>query len=299
MIKYIKRKDLNVEKYDHCIDSSLNSRVYAFSWYLDIVADHWDVLVKGDYEAVMPLPWRQKYFIKYVYPPAWTQQLGVFSENNVKPSLIKSFIEAIPNKFRKVSIQFNSQSKIKFKAIVRENYILSLNGTYGEIRSKFRKDRKTRLNRVLRNNTLKLVKDISVDQMFELFRNYYSDKVIVLNEDYQNLSSILNSHEANVFLLGVYDENAVLLAASAFLKSKNRIVYLFSASSPFGKKQQCSTLIINSVIEKYAGSGFILDFEGSMIPGVASFYRSFGAKAEYYDNITLKKLPAFINFLRS
>jgi hypothetical protein len=47
-------------KYDTCMAQSLNSRIYAFSWYLDAVADHWDVLVYGDYEAVMPLPWRQK-----------------------------------------------------------------------------------------------------------------------------------------------------------------------------------------------------------------------------------------------
>jgi hypothetical protein len=44
-INYIKRKDLDIEKYDACIENSSQSRVYAFSWYLDIVAGKWDALV--------------------------------------------------------------------------------------------------------------------------------------------------------------------------------------------------------------------------------------------------------------
>jgi hypothetical protein len=66
MIHYVKRKDLDLNKYDACINNAINSRIYGYSWYLDIVADNWDVLVLNDYEALMPLPWRQKYFIKYI-----------------------------------------------------------------------------------------------------------------------------------------------------------------------------------------------------------------------------------------
>ena len=67
MIRHITRDTLDVQKYDNCIANAINSRVYAYSWYLDIVADaKWDVLVLDDYKAVMPLPKRRKYFINYV-----------------------------------------------------------------------------------------------------------------------------------------------------------------------------------------------------------------------------------------
>jgi len=36
------------------------------------------------------------------------------------------------------------------------------------------------------------------------------------------------------------------------------------------------------VIQKYAGQGYTLDFEGSEIPGVATFFRKFGAKNSPY-----------------
>ena len=60
MIQYLKNNEIDIEKYDNCIKSSLNSRIYAFSWYLNIVADNWDVLVLNDYEAVMPLPFLKR-----------------------------------------------------------------------------------------------------------------------------------------------------------------------------------------------------------------------------------------------
>ena len=48
MIHYVKRKDLDLNKYDACINNAINSRIYGYSWYLDIVADNWDVLVLND-----------------------------------------------------------------------------------------------------------------------------------------------------------------------------------------------------------------------------------------------------------
>lgn len=69
MIHCIKRKDLDIDKYDACIAASVQFRIYAFSWYLDAVSENWEVLILNDYEAVMPLPWKQKYFLKYITQP--------------------------------------------------------------------------------------------------------------------------------------------------------------------------------------------------------------------------------------
>ena len=112
MIHHLSRKELDVEKYNACIANSVQSRIYAYSWYLDIVADNWDVLVLNDYEAVMPLPWRSKFCIKYIYPPCWTQQLGIFSDEVISENLTNRFINLIPKKFKKVTIQFNSGNRL-------------------------------------------------------------------------------------------------------------------------------------------------------------------------------------------
>ena len=44
-----------------------NGLIYAYSFYLDTMAKHWDAFILNDYEAVMPLTWNKKYGITYYY----------------------------------------------------------------------------------------------------------------------------------------------------------------------------------------------------------------------------------------
>jgi hypothetical protein len=51
------------------------------------------------------------------------------------------------------------------------------------------------------------------------------------------------------------------------------------------------TQVIDSILKKYSETDYILDFEGSMIPGIARFFKSFGAKEEEY--FSFKKYVVF------
>ena len=289
MIHYLKRSEVNIVKYDACIEKSSNSRIYAFSWYLDCVADNWDVLILDDYEAVMPLPWRQKYFIKYIYPPAWTQQLGVFSKNSVSQELLQNFIKSIPRKFKKVTIQFNSENKLNISSVQqRANYILPLNDSYEVLFNKFNKGRKYSIDKA--NKTLLELSNCSIDKLIEICKKEYSFLKISEN-DFNKLINIVNQFEANKkgFLVGVFSENNDCLGGVVFLKEAFRIYYLFSVASDEGKKQQITSLILNSIIKKYANSNYLLDFEGSMIKGVANFYKSFEAEVEIYSSFNFSR----------
>jgi hypothetical protein len=97
-IYYKKREEIDIAKWDQCIEKSSNGLIYAYSFYLDHTADNWDALILNDYEAVMPLPWRKKFQFYYLYQPTFTAQLGIFG-NNISAQLIENFLEAIPSKF--------------------------------------------------------------------------------------------------------------------------------------------------------------------------------------------------------
>lgn len=281
MISYLKRHELDEDKYNSCIKSAINSRIYAYSWYLDIVADNWDVLVLNNYEAVMPLPWRCKYFIKYIYPPAWTQQLGVFSESEIDDNLIHEFIYSIPNKFKKVTIQFNVGNDISLKKTAeRTNYILLLHKPYEKLLSSFKNNRTYSINLAKRNNLT--VKNCSFNELLKISNEkdaYKISKSAI--ESLKKLSNFLKKNDKG-FLLGVYNAGEQLIGGAIFLKEVNRISYLFSVVNIEGKKKQAASLLLNEVIHNYANSSFTLDFEGSMIPGIASFFKSFGAQKESY-----------------
>ncbi|REE80445.1 hypothetical protein BX611_2087 [Lutibacter oceani] len=280
MIQYLKNNEIDIKKYDTCIELSTNSRIYAFSWYLNIVADNWDVLVLNDYEAVMPLPWRRKYFIKYIYPPAWTQQLGIFSSTHISEKLVLDFIKAIPKKFKKITIQFNSENKFKHKNVTeRVNYVLPLNKSYGEIYKGFNNNRKRDLKKAIKSK-FEIVKNINKNDFFNFYLK--AEKNYKLNSNQLlKLKSLLDFNDKNIQVWGIYhDKN--LIAGLLWLKDDNRITNLLPVASKSSKDLGLPTSFLNEIIYQFSGSNLIIDFEGSIIKGIADFYKSFGIEKENY-----------------
>ena len=66
-IVYTKHTYIDKQKWDECILKSHNGLIYSTAAYLDSMAGSWDALILNDYEAVMPLPWRKKFGIQYIY----------------------------------------------------------------------------------------------------------------------------------------------------------------------------------------------------------------------------------------
>src|SRR5258706_6599463 len=98
-IQYILRDNIDTSKWDNCIDTADNGLIYAYSFYLDNMAKHWDALVLNDYEAVMTLTCNSKYGIAYLYQPFLMTQLGVFG-HNITAELLESFFHQIPSRFK-------------------------------------------------------------------------------------------------------------------------------------------------------------------------------------------------------
>ena len=107
-IKYLQHAAIDKSKWDECIANSANGLIYSTSIYLDQMATYWDALVMDDYKAVMPLPFRRKYGIHYIYPPAFSQQIGITSVEEITPTIIDSFFKNIPKKFRYVEMNLNT-----------------------------------------------------------------------------------------------------------------------------------------------------------------------------------------------
>src|ERR1043165_4983232 len=94
-IKILKRKEVDEQRWNAAVDAAVFSLPYAYTWYLDAVAENWDALVWNDYEAVMPLVWLRKLGIKCLYQPYYCQQLGVFSAEALPAETITQILEAI------------------------------------------------------------------------------------------------------------------------------------------------------------------------------------------------------------
>lgn len=292
LITYLSRHKLDIEKYNACIYNSINSRIYAYSWYLDIVADDWDVLVMDDYNFVMPLPKRKKYGLNYIYLPPWVQQLGIFSNLEIDKRLIFNFIAHIPKNFVLVDYFFNSYNTFNHRNLKeRDNYILKLNVEYELLRNNYSKSRKWRINQANRNN-LKIVETGDLQNLINLFKlnkgkelgSYKFDLNIL-----KRLIKILRTH-SDLKILEIKNDNNNLIGGAVFIFDDNRITYLFSALNLEGRNKQAMSFLIDYIINLNSSSNLIFDFEGSMIPEIASFFKSFGSELETYYHFKQKRL---------
>lgn len=241
-------------------------------------------MVYGDYEAVMPLPWRRKYLIKYIYTPAWVQQLGVFSTKDFTQQEYLHFIEAIPQKFIKVDYLLNEKNNFQHPNLsYRDNYLLSLEPDYQTLYKNFKKNRKQSLSEAQAFHT-KIIEGTTANNAITLHQQFIEQRTRLTIKDYHNLEKLLNALTVHqqVFYYNCYFEED-LVGSAVILYNKCRYYYLMSAVNEKGKKVQAMSLILNTFIKNHAQEKAIFDFEGSMLAGVASFFRSFGAeKVSYY-----------------
>jgi len=279
MIKFVPQHLIDRDKYDLCITHAKNSRIYAFSWYLDCVTENWDALISDSYEAVMPLPRRKKYGLNYIYTPPWTQQLGVFSREHINEEEILRFINKIPGKFILVDYMLNASNRLKrIPHKEKYNFILSLNKSFEALLAGFNKNRR----RISKQNfdNFRIEKKGSSSVFLSLFKR--CDKHFSISKDaIQKMEKLLIMDNDQVHIWNVYKEDECL-GGLLWLKDEQRITYLVPVIMEEVKKEDLNTFLVNELIREHQQKDLLLDFEGSMIPGVARFYESFGAKPEIY-----------------
>lgn len=300
LIKYIQREHLDEEKYNNCIENSIQSNSYAFSWYLDIVCDNWDVLVLDDYEAVMPIPWRKKYGIKYVYPPLWVLQLGVYSNEAINEN---EFLTHLFSTFKFVELRMNTHNNFELYSEflqLKQCQKLVLNTTYSSILSKYRKDRKKDLQKATTADLIEKWND-HPSNLIELFKNNIGKRTPNIKEnDYQNLEKLIAIciQKKVGEILAVYDKKNKLVASVFLLKHKNSITKLISSTNLNHRKNGANTFLIDRVIFKYHKDFSVFNFGGSSIKSVASFSKSFGAETEKYHQLKMNKLPKVLQLFK-
>jgi hypothetical protein len=294
-LRYVKRKDLDTGKWNNCITNSSNVIIYALSFYLDALAENWDALVLRDYEAVMPLPWKKKWGIKYLYQPAFVQQTGIFFTTACNKS---AFITKAKKYFLFAEIFMGQQKNISSTSL-HNNFFLHLRNSYQQIICNYKNDLKKNIRHSKKFNLVyKNTKNYK--EIIEVFSNQYKKKLHSLTKkDYINFEQLCNLLEQQQMLLcrTVYDENGLLAGCITFL-FKNRLYLIMCVTLPAGRKKEATHFLIDRIIHEFSGCDIVLDFEGSDVPGIAHFYQNFGSINEPYIFVKWNKLPWPVKLLK-
>jgi hypothetical protein len=291
MIRYFAHTEIDREKWDRCIENSCFETIYPCSWYLDLVSPGWEGLVMDDYKAVFPITWKKKYGINYVVQPVLAQQLGVFSTIKLSGAAVQSFLNLIPEKFKHIDICLNSSNEIQgkeFKIYKRINYELNTEKDTDDPEPGYSTNTKRNIKRAVQNQLA--IKSADVEAYIQLRRE--SDKAGFKPEHYTWLEKLFSGiiKQGRGEITGAFD-NDKLCAAVFWAFSKTRVIYLNASSNETGKDKRAMFLLVDHCIRKNAGKKAVMDFEGSMIPGIARFFKGFGAEEMNYYRIIKSSFP--------
>jgi hypothetical protein len=297
MISFLQNIEIDRLKWDKCISSSRQGLIYGMSWYLDLVSPGWCGLKEDDYSAVMPLPVKKKYGFPYIIQPLYAQQLGVFSENKLAPEKITEFLKCIPLQYKYIHLNLNFENDVvPGFAFVRisNNFVLGMGYDYKTISGGYSEN--TRRN-IQKASGLSVHFDGSAEELVNLkTENTAINRKRIPSQKIMNYVSTLIERGSGFICRASLNNKTI--AAVMVLHHQARIYYLIPVSNPAGKEKKAMFAVIDAIIQKYAGSDMVLDFEGSNIPGLARFFGGFGAVNQAYPVIKINRMPFPLNQFR-
>ena len=300
-IRYLLREEIDTSKWDNCIQSAPGGTVYATAAFLDHMSTCWSALVAGDYNTVMPLPYRKKFGFDYLYQPAFCQQLGVITQmEDGRPVDADYFLAAIPKRFRFWEINLNSKNTVRnYNFNSRKNFLLNLSSDFATLQTGYSRMAKRNIRKAQDAGVIVEPSGL-VNAVMDLHGKRFGSSLGPTQSDYQHLADyVAQLPSENKLILIAKNSFGNLIASSLYLIYKNRVVFLLNGNLSESLRTGATHLLKDFCIRKFAGSNMILDFEGSDNPDFARFYQQFGAhELEYYPAIYYNKLPPFIRWLK-
>lgn len=272
--------------------------MYALPFYLDAMAEHWDAIIEDDYVSVMPLTWKSKFGIRYLYQPPFIQQGGIFSPGPVSMEKTENFLQIASVHFAFAEITLNHANAIPQSSFVtsnlRNNYILDFNRSYDQLFDNYSPAFTKSLRRIQKFG-LSYRKSDDADSAIKLYQDLYGKSLPFFPpESYANFNSVANKlqEEQKVEVREVYSSAGELVASVLLINDGERLYNVISNLSSEGRRLEANYFLYDQLLREFAGRTLMFDFEGSDIKGIAAFYKKFNPVEQPYPFVKWNKLPA-------
>jgi len=296
MIKRIKYQDIDFEKYNLCIENSVQKKFYAEKIFLDIsTKENWEILLYNDYEAVMPIPFVRKLGFKIVINPKLCQQLGIFSK--VESKEINDLFYQFLNKNYIVWYYAFNDSNTFSKALKQRNNFLIFPDKYESVRQKYspKRKRKLRLDQEVIDNS-----EVIKNPDLEVVKNFIQKTGLgAADKDLQDFINLLSDfhHNNKLDFYGFFYHNK-LINLIAIYREKYSLALLGTYNEREFVKLSGSSFLIDKVISENIETK-IFDFEGSEVPAVEEFFRGFRPELRPYSCIQNSKVEVVKEILKT
>lgn len=296
-MRFVPNHKIDKHKWDNAITNLLPQFIYLQSFYLDIVTQNqWGAYINDDYSCLFPVHFDYRLGIKRLHQPSFSQQLGLFCGSHIAINEIDRFFGEITNPLKKINWQINSlwapESIENCKRIERVTYTLNLNRSYETIEKDFSSNTRRNIKKAEQIN--QDVTEIDIEEFVQLIHSEKQRSGLRLKHILILEALIRELDRRNLLVLnGVRFQNSTI-AAAIWINTPARVYYLHGVSTSLGMQNRSMFLLQKQLINRLSNQNSLLDFEGSMIPGIAKFFSGFGAMPETYYVLQKNTLPKLI-----
>ena len=289
-IKLLHRKEVDTEKWDKVVRLCEGANVYGMSWYLDAVTDaNWHGVVINDYEYIMPVYIKKKFFLPYITQPFLCQRCGPYIHPDSKKYAIEELLEAMPGFVLKAAFNLyypGELNLLNYTIIPKTNQYLSLDKDFAEILSGY--NRSTRRNLAKSEEyPIEISESEDHQTVFEFLTE--NDDTGILKRHQISVKKLIEKASGNTDIICQSARmEGKLIGAGFYVLFEGRIYWLMSAVNGQGRASRVMFSMVNRIIEKYSGQDWVFDFCGSSIPNVAQRNSGFGASEEKYYHLVRK-----------
>ncbi len=245
--------------------------------------------------------------LRTLITPPFTPHIGLFTnENKSKPVKVNSFrkdvIDAIADfllssKYVYFKLDFapewhDMQPMIwkKIQTTIRYTYQIDLQQSVSEINDNLDSSKRNKINKGERDG-LQVSHEPDVQLAYRMISENLESNAIKVHESIlQNLLSLCKSKDFGIFTLTTLNDAA--MAINICVIDNKTGFNLLSALDRKNKQGQAGTFgIYNSILRAKEKGLYIFDFEGSGVPEIEEFFRSFGGDLVPYFSVTGGKWP--------
>lgn len=294
-IKYINHNDINQVKWDNCINNAFNGNVFAFSWFLNIIHDHWDAMIIGDYKYIFPVLKYETYGYKILGNPNHQGKFGLFSNELISEDIFDQFISFIIDKFKFIYIPLNKYNRSKkYKLSKRESYELDITQSYGIIIKKYSEEF-THSLQFSAKNKIQVVKGLTPGNFIDFYKNN-KNRYPKLNPGIiqKIISSSLRFRSGEIY--GAYDFRNELCAIAFFILSKRKAYLLISALNRIGSDNKAIHAIINKYIFDHCEENYTLNLDNICWKKPFEIFLGVNSIELETNHLLINKLPWYISY---
>lgn len=250
-------------------------------WFISLIADF--ALPIEIYSNSYFLPLHKSMGVWQAYMPPFMQKLEC-SELNIDQA--KALIQNLKLNYPCGNIclpQNMDCGDLKITKFRRTNFILPLKRSYDELYQEYHKGHKLNIKSALKQDLI-FSSSRDIKSFIELYRRYSHKDIPSKYKSSDKLYALIKAciDKGHGMMLQAQNREGSIIAACFLSDYEDRYIYHLSFASEEGREKYAMHAILDQFIKDHSNSNKILDFEGSMIPGVAYFMKGFGATEEQY-----------------